>query len=317
MTVAMDIEQCAALWRSRQEQPDWSPDDQAALDAWLEESTAHRVAWLRLEYGWRKVGRLSVLKGGVAPDEAAHPLVSRWRPAAIAAGLALVVGLGSLVASQQLGWRKVYATELGGHATAPLADGSKVELNTNTKVRVALAEAQRTVWLERGEAYFEVAKDPNRPFVVYAGDRKVTVLGTKFAVRRDGDRIQVAVAEGRVRLDPVRPAATIPPAVVTGGDVVIADEVATLVTPKSAARVESELAWRRGLLMFDKSTLGDAAAEINRYNRTKLVVEDPDAAAVRITGSFEAENVDAFARLLREAFGLNVEENGDEIRISS
>ena len=312
----MDIEERAALWRARQDEPEWSQADQAALDAWLEESTAHRVAWLRMEYGWRKVGRLSVLKGGVAPQER-RPLLSRWRPAAMAAGLALAVGLGSLVATQQLGGRRVYATELGGHATVPLADGSKIELNTDTKVRAALAEEQRVVWLDRGEAYFEVARDPNRPFVVMAGDRKVTVLGTKFSVRRDGHRVLVAVAEGKVRIDPVRQTPSIPPAVVTGGDVVIADEVATLVTPKSPARVDSELAWRRGLLMFDKSTLGDAVDEINRYNRKKLVVEDADAAAIRITGSFEAENVDAFARLLREAFGLNVEENADEIKISS
>lgn len=312
----MDIEERAALWRARQEQPDWADADQAALDAWLEEATAHRVAWLRMEYGWRKVGRLSVLKGGVAAEER-RPLLSRWRPAAMAAGLALAVGLGSLVATEKLGGRKTYATELGGHATVPLADGSKIELNTNTKVRAALAEEQRTVWLDRGEAYFDIARDPTRPFVVMAGDRKVTVLGTKFSVRRDGDRITVAVAEGKVRVDPVRATPAIPPATVTGGDVVIADEVATLVTPKSPARVESELAWRRGLLMFDKSTLGDAVDEINRYNRTKLVVEDADAAAIRITGSFEAENVDAFARLLREAFGLNVEKNGDEIKISS
>lgn len=316
MSAAMNIEERAALWRSRQEQPEWSAADQAALDAWLEESTAHRVAWLRMEYGWRKVGRLSVLRGAT-PAEERRPLLSRWRPAAMAAGLALVVGLGSLVATQQLGGRKVYATELGGHATAPLADGSKIELNTDTRVRVALAEEQRTVWLDRGEAYFDVAKDPDRPFVVFAGGRKVTVLGTRFSVRRDGDRVLVAVAEGKVRVDPLRPTAPIPPAVVTGGDVVIADDIATLVTPKSAARVESELAWRRGLLMFDKSTLGDAVDEINRYNRKKLVVDDADAAAIRITGSFEAENVDAFARLLREAFGLNVEENGEEIRISS
>lgn len=311
----MDIEQRAALWRSRQEQPEWSDDDQAALEAWLEADTAHRVAWLRMDYGWRKVGRLSVLKGGVAAD--ARPLAIRWRPAAMAAGLALVIGLGSVVGLQQFGGRKVYATELGGHATVPLADGSKIELNTDTRVRAAVAEEQRTVWLDRGEAYFEVARDPGRPFVVMAGDRKVTVLGTKFSVRRDGDRVLVAVAEGKVRVDPVRETPSIPPAVVSGGDVVIADEVATLVTPKSAQRVESELAWRRGLLMFDKSSLGDAADEINRYNRKKLIVEDAEAAAVRITGSFEAENVDAFARLLREAFGLNVEEDGDEIRISS
>jgi transmembrane sensor len=211
--------------------------------------------------------------------------------------------------------RKAYVTEVGGHATVPLADGSRIELNTDTKVRAALEETERAVWLDRGEAYFEVAKDASRPFVVYAGDRKITVLGTKFSVRRQGDRVVVAVAEGKVRLDSVRRQK--PPAVVTGGDVVIANAAATLVTPKSLERVESELAWRRGLLMFDKASLVEAAAEVNRYNRKKLVVEDETAAAIRITGSFEAENVDAFARLLREAFGLSVVEEDGEIRISS
>ena len=310
------IEERAAHLRHRQEQPDWTPDDQAALDAWLEESTAHRVAWLRMEYGWRKVGRLASLRSPDAPASTPgrRPLARVWRPAAMAASLAVAIGLGSLVVTDSF-TRHAYATEVGGHATVPLADGTKIELNTNTKVRAALADKQRTVWLDRGEAYFEVAHDPTRPFVVYAGERKVTVLGTKFSVRRDGDRIVVAVAEGRVRVEAVKERK--PPTIVTRGDTVIAEPAATLVTPKSIDRVESELAWRRGLLEFDKATLGDAAQEVNRYNRKKLVVEDDQAAAIRITGSFEAENVDAFARLLRQAFGLNVQENGDEIRISS
>jgi len=311
----MAIEERAALWRHRQEQPGWSADDQALLDAWLEESTAHRVAWLRIEYGWQKVGRLASLRSPAAPATTARRRLSRfWRPTAMAAGLALAIGLGSLVATDSF-TRHAYVTEVGGHATVPLADGTKIELNTNTKLRASLAEKQRTVWLDRGEAYFEVAHDASRPFVVYAGARKVTVLGTKFSVRRDGDRVVVAVVDGRVRVDEVKEKK--PPAIVTRGDTVIAEPAATLVTPKSIDRVESELAWRRGLLEFDKSTLGDAAQEINRYNRKQLVVEDPQAGAIRITGSFEAENVDAFARLLRQAFGLNVQENGDEIRISS
>ena len=314
----MDIEESAALWRSRREQPGWSEADQAQLDAWLDEATAHRVAWLRMSYGWEKAGRLGALK---SPNARATPVrmppLRRWRPAAMAAGLAVAVALGSLVATEGLSGRKAYATELGGHATVPLADGTKIELNTDTKVRASLAEEQRTVWLDRGEAYFEVAHDASRPFVVYAGDRKVTVLGTKFSVRRDGERVTVAVADGKVRVEPVRPKTPAPPTVVTRGDVVIAEPSATLVTPKSIERVESELAWRRGLLMFDKSSLGDAASEINRYNRKKLVVEDNAAAAIRITGSFEAENVEAFARLLREAFGLTIQESEGEIRISS
>lgn len=309
------IEERAALWRYRQEQPEWSDADQAALEAWLEESTAHRVAWLRMDQGWETVGRLASLRSPGGAAAPAPPSVRRyWRPTAVAASLALAVGLGSLVATGQLG-RKAYVTDVGGHATAPLADGSKIELNTDTKVRVALVEEERRVWLDRGEAYFEVAKDASRPFVVYAGDRRVTVLGTKFSVRRDGDRVVVAVAEGKVRVEDAMAAK--PPAVVTRGDVLIADPAATLVTPKSLERVESELAWRQGLLMFDKSALGEAVDEVNRYNRKKLVVEDEAAAEIRITGSFEAENVDAFARLLRDAFGLTVEEEGNQIRISS
>lgn len=310
------IEECAVLWRARLEEPDWSPDDQAALDAWLEESTAHRVAWLRVEYGWRKVGRLASLRSpdGPAVRPQRRPLPRFWRPAAMAASLALAVGMGSLALTGGL-MHKAYATEVGGHATVPLADGTKIELNTDTKVRADLEKKQRTVWLDHGEAYFEVAHDASRPFVVYAGDRKVTVLGTKFSVRRDHDRVIVAVVDGRVRVDEVK--ARKPPTVVTRGDTVIAEPAATLVTPKSIERVDSELAWRRGLLEFDKATLGDAAEEVNRYNRKKLVVEDPQAASIRITGSFEAENIDAFARLLRQAFGLNVQEDGDEIRISS
>ena len=310
------IEEHAVLWRARQEEPGWSADDQAALDAWLEESTAHRVAWLRVEYGWRKVGRLASLRSPNAPaaEPQRRPLNRVWRPTAIAASLAVAVGLGSLALTGGF-LHKAYVTEVGGHATVPLADGTKIELNTDTKVRADLEEKQRTVWLDRGEAYFEVAHDASRPFVVYAGERKVTVLGTKFSVRRDHDRVIVAVADGRVRVEEVKQKK--PPTVVTRGDTVIAEPAATLVTPKSIERVESELAWRRGLLEFDKATLGDAADEVNRYNHKKLVVEDPQAAAIRITGSFEAENVDAFARLLRQAFGLNVQEEGDEIRISS
>lgn len=306
------IEERAALWRYRQEQPDWSAADQAALDAWLEEATAHRVAWLRMDHGWEKVGRLASLRSPGAPAPAVRQR-RWWRPAAIAASLALATGLG-LTATGVFD-RKAYVTEVGGHATVPLADGTKIELNTDTKLRTQLEEAERVVWLDRGEAYFDVARDEKRPFVVRAGDRRVVVLGTKFSVRRDGDRVIVAVAEGKVRVEAAK--ADKPPATVTRGDVVIADRAATLVTPKSLERVESELAWRRGLLMFDKSALGEAVAEVNRYNHRKLVVEDEAAAAIRITGSFEAENVDAFARLLRDAFGLVVEEEGDEIRISS
>jgi len=234
----------------------------------------------------------------------------------IAAGIAAVVALGAGIVGVNLAMPgRAYSTDVGGHATAPLADGTRVELNTDTRLRADIDEDHRQVWLDRGEAYFEVAHDPARPFVVHAGSRRITVLGTKFLVRRDGQGVEVAVVEGKVRVDPVRQERA-KAAVLTRGELAVAKGEATLLAVRSIEKVENELSWREGMLVFDRSTLADAAAEFNRYNHKKLVVVGDAAAAVRIGGSFEADNIDAFARLLKQAFGLSVEERGGEIVIS-
>jgi transmembrane sensor len=319
------IEEQAARWLLRREEAGWSGEDAAALDRWLDEATAHRVAFLRLEHGWRQVGRLAALRTPEAPMMAPpagarrRRAVARWRPAALAAGFALALALGGLAAN---GWlipgRKVYETEVGGHSTVPLADGSKVELNTDSRVRTAVTKERRLVWLDRGEAFFDVAHDASRPFVVMAGDRRITVLGTRFSVRRSSDgRVSVNVLNGRVRVEAVNAAPQSPPALITAGERLIAEDRATLVAPPSAEKVSAELAWRRGLLIFDQTTLGEAAAEFNRYNRRKIVIDDPAVAGVRIGGSFDAENIDAFVRLLREGFGLKIEEDQDRYRVSN
>lgn len=305
-----DIEDIAIAWRLKREEADWADTDQAALDAWLDEATAHKVAFLRAQHGFERVGRLASLKSPPVPARKAPP--PKWRPMAMAATLAVAVGLGALIVTFDRPG-KAYATEIGARRTVSLTDGSKVELNTASKVRAD----GRTVWLEKGEAYFEVARDPAHPFTVYAGDRKIVVLGTKFSVRRDVDRIQVAVAEGKVRVELVRPEKPAPPAVVNGGDLVVAEATSTLVTSKAPDKVANELAWRKGMLVFDNSRLAEAAAEFNRYNEKKLVIEDAATAEMMISGSFDAQNIEAFARLLRRAMRLNVDETGSEIKISS
>lgn len=316
MSEASRIEEQAATFRARQEEAHWTDQDQSRLDAWLEESTAHRVAWLRMDYGWRRLDRLASLRSPSAEMPVrARPAPLRF-PLAMAASLLLVCALG-LLAFQVFGaGRGTYVTEVGERETVPLADGTRVELNTNTRLRASIDEEQRTVWLDRGEAYFDVAHDPGRPFVVHAADQRVTVLGTRFSVRRDNGRVVVAVAEGKVRVAPDQ-AAKAKPAVVTKGDLVVAARGATLIAPKSIARVENQLAWRRGLLVFDKATLADVVAELNRYNERKLVVQDEEAASIQITGSFDASNIDAFARVLHDAFGLRIENDRREVRISS
>lgn len=170
MKSAADIEEMAAEWLVRREGDAWSDADQTAFDQWVVEETAHRIAVIRLETVWRKAGRLraSALGNGeaaappsVLEDDDRPATRRRWLwPAAIAASLALV----SVPLYQSFAGAESYATAVGGFQRFPLADGSRVDLNTNSRLDVAYSNAVRRLDLEQGEAFFKVAKNPERPF---------------------------------------------------------------------------------------------------------------------------------------------------------
>ena len=321
MTNAARTEDAAARWLLRQAEEEWDDADQAELDAWLEESAEHKVAYWRIEMGWEQAGRMAALRTPAPPPEAANDSAPwrAWWPAAATAMFALAAVPVAVVMTRHdnVELRRTYATEIGGHESVPLADGTRLELNTKTQVRARLAEKEREVWLDRGEAYFEVAHDADRPFIVHAGPKTITVLGTKFSVRRDGDQVEVAVVEGRVRVeDAVKPPMAIKPLpILTRGDIVRAQGGSTMLSPRSTDAVDADLAWRDGMLSFDQVTLTAAASEFNRYNRKKLIVTG-EAGQMRISGSFQAENVGVFARLLERTYGLKFEDSGESVKIS-
>jgi len=318
MSPAREIETVAATWLMRREEPHWSPDDEAQLQSWLDQSHAHKAALWRLEYGWRAADRIRAL--GPAPavfEPRRRAAVRHWQPFAIAASVAaLVLAVpGALhFASPAPAPVSNYQTPLGGHQQVALSDGSTVELNTTTAIRTAVSRAGRDVWLEKGEAFFSV-RHLGVPFVVHAGPRMVTVLGTKFSVTREGDQVRVAVIEGRVRVSDANPSEPSPTATIARGDILEAQGGSTLVVQDAETKVERSLAWRDGLLQFDSTPLSDAAAEFNRYNQHKIVVTGA-AGTIPIGGSFKASNVSAFGRLLHEAYGLQVQETSTETKIS-
>ncbi len=308
------IEQCAAVWRGRRDDPDWTAQDQEALDAWLASSTAHRVAWLRMEYGWRRIDRLAALRAPAAKQTPRTPFRRLRVMSALAAALG-VVAVGMLAFFYRADGAQRYATSVGGREAVMLADGSRLELNTDTELRAGFGKNAREVWLERGEAYFEIARDAARPFVVHVGERRIVVLGTRFSVQRNRERLQIAVADGRVRVEPqdsAREAAI----VATRGELVIAQGHGSPKVIASAKRVDDGLAWRRGMLVFDNATLAEAVAEFNRYNRRQLAVHDPKIGNTRISGSFDAADPEAFVRLLSRAYGLRVEVRGGDLDIA-
>ena len=291
------------------------------LAAWLEESVAHKAAFWRLDHGWRQADQIGAL--GL---DAQKPLVTRtwmasWRPLAAAASFLAVLVMGAIEFERPAPVTPTaalhVATPIGGRRTIPLADGSKVELNTATVVRAAMNDKRRDVWLDKGEAYFEVAHLGGRPFVVHAGNRIVTVVGTKFSVRRDGDRVTVAVIEGRVEIDDAAQPDKVPTAVISAGDVAISQGSSTLLSAKSEERVAAALGWREGILNFDHTSLTDAAAEFNRYNSKQIVIADAEAGEIRIGGTFQASNVEAFVRLLHDAYGLRVTATSNQVKLSS
>jgi transmembrane sensor len=203
-----------------------------------------------------------------------------------------------------------------------MPDGSNVTLNTDSQIRIALTDTERRVELGHGEAFFEVSKDPKRPFVVRAGDKRVIAVGTKFSVRREGDDIEIVVTEGKVRVEDgaagqdsrVGGSADV---FLTPGSIARADDAGVLVQRRTLPEAEEHLSWRTGWLMFRDLGLADAIAEFNRYSARKIVIQDPGIASLKIEGNFRATNVEAFVRLLESGFPVRAEVRADQILLTA
>jgi transmembrane sensor len=332
------IEEVAARWLVRRHSGRWTEADQAQLDMWLSQSTANRVSYIRLEAAWEHSARLKALGAGIPPGvipdrgswgyprfffrrgnegkgrDPVRRARTKFRPA-VAVGLLVVVAIavGSYVLKVDSVHGDRYSTPVGGLQTIPLADGSRITLNTDTQIRIALSATEREINLDRGEAYFIVAKDRSRPFVVEAGNKRVTAVGTRFSVRREADDVQVVVTEGTVRLTPSNGSLPQIPTAVSAGAVAQTLKGEVLVRENAAPEAEQLLNWRTGFVTFRDAALADAVAEFNRYSARKIVIRDPSIAAIKIGGNFRSTDTDAFLRLLQKGFPVAVEQRDDGV----
>lgn len=317
MTCAREIDACAAKWIERRHFGCWNENDQRELDTWLAQEIAHRVAFVRLNSSWQRTGRLAALRS-VVPEaqQASQPKAEPGLTSLLgrlAAGFAIIAAIGASSAYYALRDNTTtYATTIGGREILSLADGSQIELNTDTVLRVSNRADRREVWLDKGEAYFRIVHNAARPFTVTAEGRRIIDVGTEFTVRRESNQLKIAVLEGSVKVE--ESARSSP--VLTAGDTAIATREKVSIARQAPRKLTTELAWRRGMIVFDNASLAAAATEFNRYNHTQIVITDPVVAQMKVAGTFPINGVRGFSDLTRHVLGLRVEAHDQEIAIS-
>jgi len=315
MSDPQTIEAAAAQWVRRKEFGDWNDAAENELHVWLDASVLHRVAYLRLEEGWKRTERLAALRlpefRRTEPQRTTRNWTMLLRVAAAIVAIAVlsVAGRSYFLNPAQ----DTYVTPVGGREVLTLFDGSHIELNTDTMLR--LSKNRRSATLVKGEAFFQIKHNENSPFVVTASGHRIVDLGTKFSVRGDADgKLEVSLFEGSARIEnteqPTARAAVLKP-----GDIAVATAETLQVTRKPVEALTNSIGWRHGVVIFRHMALADAATEFNRYNLKKLVV-DRSAAGITIDGTFATDNLETFARIARIALGLRVESREREIVIT-
>lgn len=320
-------EQAALEWVVRHDRG-LTAEDAREFAAWLEVDASHRGLFEEFGGTWtlmRQAPRLPVTDASPAAHAAEYTSSARrsrslfWVPLAAAAALTL----GYFQWQRSHPTSESIATEVGASRQWQLADGSRVRLNTDSVLVTDFTATERRVRLQRGEAFFEVAKNPTRPFIVEAAGVTVRAVGTAFNVRLGPDDVDVLVTEGQVRVATVAPSAAParPPLAEISAHERVVVPLASVAAPAAAAppvaRVPADeaarrLAWQDGRLDFFDTPLGEMVAEFNRYNRHQLTIADPVLAGVRFGGAFRPDDRAGFVRALRQNFGVQVEERENQ-----
>ncbi len=286
---------------------------QIDVDALIQET----VESADLVFFSRRVKSAAVAETPIASEASFCPRLP-YRKAVVAAVLLAVAGSATLFWNR----KPSYSTAVGEQRTLTLADGSIVELNAASRIRLNFALNERVVELLEGEALFRVAKDKTRPFIVASANARVRAVGTEFDVNRRTTETVVTVLEGRVAVSEAIPA--VPTAQSQGDSVQLAvgEQVAVFkrgAPRKSFSNVDIVTAWTQQQLIFETTPLSDVAEDFNRFNTQKLVMGDASVAAIKISGNFPALDplsLPRFIRFLRDQPGLRVEERPEQILIT-
>ena len=328
----------ASLWVARIDRG-LSKAEVAQLQDWLAEDDKNWDCLFELADLWDRMDRLALLSELFEAPIAKHNRRGRlgvgW--AVAASVMALALGLALLAPGSQLAdWQEqsfqeagldnnVYETGLGVHSSVSLPDGTRMTLNTNTRVTVSYTEQERLMVLDRGELHVEVAHEPNRPLRVRAGAKQVEAVGTAFNVHLvDNHRFELIVTEGKVKVADYVPERSqspksasdqqTPPAqVLKQGQRMLVDSVREVPSPEAMgeADIQAKLSWRDGNLVFRGETLEEALSELSRYTPVTFEISDQELADLRIAGLFKTGDVEGLLTALKENFDIEHSRSGE------
>lgn len=339
----------AAEWFARLRADDATEAERVRFQRWLDADPHHREAYAGFERFWSATGDYAadnavaheVRTAETAAVRESPPDRRRRIPRYAMRGMQGLAAACVLAVATALLWqpiqesRGIYSTAIGEQRSIPLADGSRVMLNTGTRIRVAYSEQARTVHLENGQAYFRVVKNPERPFQVETENGSVRAVGTEFEVYENAGEIIVTVIEGSVAVSergadravtgtPQRqqqpagqPAAQTP--VKKTEKLLRAQERIALAPGKAFELVavdpiplKRSVAWTSGRLVFDDEPLRNAIDEVNRYSKQRVLIGDARLQSLHISGVFRVGDTGDFVHTVSEYFSLRVENRGGD-----
>jgi len=368
------IKEEAGAWIVKMDQGELSPEQTAELQQWIAKSDFHRNYLHQLAHNWDSMGILQELaalfpiqptavmpatqpvmpaKAGISNPQPPTPktwlqnLIAQLKqPKAWAPTLATFALVAILINTQQLNH---FETDIGQQASYQLSDGTRITLNTNSELKVDYSQDRRRIYLLRGEAHFDVAKNPQRPFMVYAGEGMVWAVGTAFNVRYlnagnhagnlpdslvgtlVGTSIDVTVTEGTVKIfadiepdkntsldvNDAQSSPTDHEQLVHAGKSVQYSKVINATQTTPAQVLEQKLAWQHGALIFKGETLEQAIKEIARYTDKQLIITDPSIKNIRVGGHYKTDNIDSLLASLSETLEIKLEQKGSQLHLSA
>ncbi len=326
LPLSQPIREEASVWIAKLERGLHS-HEREALSTWASQSQVHHETLMKMASLWDSMGVLTELSSLfpleelAAPEQTSSPFYAK---AAMAASIVFCLGIGGFWMNEQTAqdtaqYPSQYLTAVGEHSTEHLADGSVVKLNTNSLIKIEFTADERHVTLVRGEAHFEVAHAPERPFIVQAGAKRIRAVGTAFNVHIENDReLEVLVTEGKVLLtntpfnenspeSPLAPTSHDDLLLVAGEKVAVETSSLGEVEQLGVEDLESELAWQQGFLVFEGEELNSVLEEVSRYSDVSFELADPALTSIRVAGFYKARDVDGLLLSLKENFDIHHE----------